>query len=92
MFDTWGAFGFGFVGNLNLGGPAPIGARKAALSAKVEPYMQEIALSEQVCPHLVPSDTANLWLPWQQGLFCLNLLHGMVPALMCTLLVGGQGV
>ena len=48
MFDTWGAFGFGFVGNLNLGGPAPIGARKASLSAKVEPYMQEVALSEQV--------------------------------------------
>lgn len=49
MFDTWGAFGFGFVGNLNLGGPAPIGAQKAALSDKVLPYMQEIALSEQVC-------------------------------------------
>lgn len=49
LFDTWGAFGFGFVGNLSLGGPAPIGARKAALSEKVEPYMQEIALSEQVC-------------------------------------------
>lgn len=48
MFDTWGAFGFGFVGNLNLGGPAPIGARKAALSERIEPYMQEIALSEQV--------------------------------------------
>ncbi|DBA66091.1 TPA: hypothetical protein ACH3X2_003093 [Trebouxia sp. C0005] len=47
QFDTWGAFGFGFVGNLNLGGPAPIGARKANLSDAVEPYMQEIALSEQ---------------------------------------------
>jgi len=31
-----------------LGGPAPIGARKANLSDRVEPYMQEIALSEQV--------------------------------------------
>ena len=52
MFDTWGAFGFGFVGNPNLGGPAPIGAQKAALSDKVLPYMQEIALSEQVvCLH-----------------------------------------
>lgn len=48
MFDTYGAFGFGFVGNLNLGGPAPIGGRKAALSENIEPYMQEIALSEQV--------------------------------------------
>ena len=36
------------AGNLNLGGPAPIGARKANLSDAVEPYMQEIALSEQV--------------------------------------------
>lgn len=50
MFDTYGAFGFGFVGNLNLGGPAPIGGRKAALSPEIEPYMQEIALSEQVRP------------------------------------------
>jgi len=38
----------GVAGNLNLGGPAPVGARKANLSAAVEPYMQEIALSEQV--------------------------------------------
>ena len=36
------------VGNLELGGPAPIGARKANLSPKIEPFMQEIALSEQV--------------------------------------------
>lgn len=36
------------TGNLALGGPAPIGARKANLSQNVEPYMQEIALSEQV--------------------------------------------
>lgn len=36
------------AGNLALGGPAPIGARKANLSQNVEPYMQEIALSEQV--------------------------------------------
>lgn len=50
LFDTWGAFGFGFVGNLNLGGPGPIGARKASLSPEIEPYMQEIALSEQVRP------------------------------------------
>ncbi|KAL3144311.1 hypothetical protein ABBQ32_14189 [Trebouxia sp. C0010 RCD-2024] len=47
LFDTWGAFGFGFVGNLELGGPSPIGARKANLSPEVTPYMQEIALSEQ---------------------------------------------
>lgn len=36
------------AGNLALGGPSPIGARKANLSPEVTPYMQEIALSEQV--------------------------------------------
>lgn len=36
------------AGNLNMGGPAPIGAQKANLSDAVEPYMQEVALSEQV--------------------------------------------
>ena len=36
------------AGNLNLGGPAPIGGRKASLSDAIEPYMQEIALGEQV--------------------------------------------
>ena len=36
------------AGNLNLGGPGPIGGRKANLSPEVEPYLQEIALSEQV--------------------------------------------
>ena len=55
MFDTWGAFGFGFVGNLELGGPAPIGARKANLSDAVEPFLQEIALSEQVSLLLLPA-------------------------------------
>ena len=39
---------YGNVGNLSLGGPAPIGARKANLTQAVAPYMQEIALSEQV--------------------------------------------
>lgn len=55
LFDTWGAFGFGFVGNLELGGPAPIGARKANLSDAVEPFLQEIALSEQVSLLLLPA-------------------------------------
>ena len=40
--------GYCIAGNLNLGGPAPIGARKANLSNAVEPYLQEVALSEQV--------------------------------------------
>ena len=36
------------VGNLNLGGPSPIGAQKANLSPDVQMFMEEIALSEQV--------------------------------------------
>lgn len=51
QFDTWGAFGHGFNNNMSLGGPTPIGARQANLSAEVLPYVQEIALNEQVhCP------------------------------------------
>lgn len=48
QFDTWGAFGHGFNNNMSLGGPTPIGARKANLSAEVLPYVEEIALNEQV--------------------------------------------
>lgn len=47
QFDTYGAFGFGFVGNLSGGGPAPMNARKANLSEHILPFIQEIALSEQ---------------------------------------------
>ena len=28
LFDTWGTFGRGFINNLELGGPTPIGAQK----------------------------------------------------------------
>jgi hypothetical protein len=48
LFDTWGTFGHGFNNNLTLGGPTPIGARKANLSDAVLPFMQEVALNEQV--------------------------------------------
>ncbi len=48
LFDTWGTFGYGFNNNLTLGGPTPIGARKANLSDDVLPFMQEVALNEQV--------------------------------------------
>ncbi|KAK9805704.1 hypothetical protein WJX72_012559 [[Myrmecia] bisecta] len=47
LFDTWGTFGNGFVGNLELGGPTPLGARKANLTEAVIPFMQEVALNEQ---------------------------------------------
>ncbi|KAK9915059.1 hypothetical protein WJX75_004249 [Coccomyxa subellipsoidea] len=47
LFDTWGTFGHGFNNNLTLGGPTPIGARKANLSDAVLPFMQEVALNEQ---------------------------------------------
>jgi hypothetical protein len=47
QFDTYGAFGTGFRNNLNLGGPTPIGAQKANISAENLPYMEEVALNEQ---------------------------------------------
>ena len=40
---------YGFLNNLTLGGPTPIGARKAPLSDKYLSMMQEVALNEQVC-------------------------------------------
>ena len=52
------------AGNLALGGPVPIGAQKANLSPEIEPYLQEIALSEQVCTLLSLPNACNLavWL------------------------------
>lgn len=43
-----GAFGHGFNADLEMGGPTPIGAQKANLSAQFLPFMEEIALNEQV--------------------------------------------
>ena len=43
------AYRYGFLNNLTLGGPTPIGARKAPLSDKYLSMMQEVALNEQVC-------------------------------------------
>ena len=51
LFDTWGVFGQGFNNNLTLGGPTPIGARKANLSQEVESHLMEVALNEQVSIH-----------------------------------------
>ncbi|DBB03426.1 hypothetical protein WJX82_005723 [Trebouxia sp. C0006] len=47
QFDTWGTFGFGFIDNLTLGGPTPLGARAANLTEMTRPFMEEIALNEQ---------------------------------------------
>ena len=35
LFDTWGTFGRGFINNLELGGPTPIGAQKVPDTYKV---------------------------------------------------------
>ena len=51
LFDTWGTFGVGFNGDLEKGGPTPIGAQRANLSDTVRMYMEEVALNEQVCCH-----------------------------------------
>ena len=48
LFDTWGTLGTPLNNNLTLGGPTPIGAQKANLSAQAYAYMEEVALNEQV--------------------------------------------
>lgn len=45
---------YGFLDNLTLGGPTPLGARKANLTEMTRPFMEEVALNEQVgsaCAH-----------------------------------------
>jgi len=37
LFDTWGTFGHGFINNLELGGPTPIGAKAANLTEATRP-------------------------------------------------------
>ena len=57
-------FGFcshGFIDNLQLGGPTPIGARKAPLSEKYLSMMQEVALNEQVYLSHLFSEHAVAW-------------------------------
>ncbi len=48
LFDTWGTFGHGFINNLELGGPTPIGAKAANLTEATRPFLEEVALNEQV--------------------------------------------
>ena len=38
---------YGFLDNLTLGGPTPLGARAANLTEMTRPFMEEIALNEQ---------------------------------------------
>ena len=57
LFDTYGTFGRGFNGDLEMGGPIPLGAQKANLSYEVQAHMEEVALNEQVslCLMTIPS-------------------------------------
>ena len=48
QFDTYGTFGRGFINDLQMGGPTPIGAQKANLSEATLRYLEEVALNEQV--------------------------------------------
>ncbi len=77
QFDTWGTFGHGFNNNLTLGGPTPIGARKANLSDAVLPYMQEVALNEQVSlnPIKEPFASAQLALDFLVDIKALQDCH-----------------
>ena len=59
LFDTFGTFGTTFNNNLTLGGPTPIGARKAALSPQAYAYMEEVALNEQARLRPLPGAGCN---------------------------------
>ena len=52
-----------------MGGPEPLGVRKANLSAEAMTYMEEVALNEQVSSILMGSSTVVL------KLWVLLLLH-----------------
>ena len=61
LFDTWGVFGQGFIGNLELGGPVPKGARAANLSDQVRTHLAEVALNEQ--GHALMTRCVTMWSP-----------------------------
>ena len=54
QFDTYGTFGRGFLDNLAMGGPTPIGAQKANLTEATLRYLEEVAINEQVLLMLMP--------------------------------------
>ena len=68
LFDTWGTFGQGFINNLELGGPKPIGAQKAALTEQTLRFLQEVALNEQVTPSFPEASTRQ----WPPAILCFN--------------------
>ena len=48
QFDTYGTFGTGFINNLQIRGPVPIGAQKANLTEATLRFLEEVAINEQV--------------------------------------------
>ena len=81
LFDTYGTFGVGFNGDLEKGGPKPLGARRANLSDDTRMYLEEVALNEQVCSLCSQFERA-FWLPdGDERLSCLctpsEALHGL---------------
>ena len=74
------AYRYGFLNNLTLGGPTPIGARKAPLSDKYLSMMQEVALNEQVSS----AEQACM------QLYCCFMLTGLCSLIaLCVLLATG---
>ena len=59
QFDTWGVFGQGFIGDLALGGPKPVGAKKANLTDEVRMFLAEVALNEQGALLCCPARVAH---------------------------------
>ena len=74
LFDTWGVFGQGFNNNLTLGGPTPIGARKANLSQEVASHLAEVALNEQVGSSIFACELYRDALLYRCHLTVVNLL------------------
>ena len=75
LFDTWGTFGRGFINNLELGGPTPIGAKKAALTETTLRYLEEVALNEQVTRTLAGALTRQ-W-PFAILPFASNIVYAL---------------
>ena len=76
LFDSWGVFGAGFNNNLTLGGPTPIGARKANLSQEVASHLAEVALNEQVGARSIPVACCALMDVLLATLFTQSLVCG----------------
>ena len=64
----------GFNDNLTLGGPVPVGARKANLSNEVQMHMEEVALNEQ--GHAL--FTRQVGAQWRSSVGFQATKHGML--------------